>query len=165
MSIFVKTHKKKGSSRSQIDIESVQNNVLKLPGGHYRTIYRLSSVNFELMSEDEQDSLIDSYKSFLNSLQGSIQILVRIREIDLDQYLESFDRLTSTEKEPVYVDQAERYRRFVSKLVSSKKILRREFYAVLSYGDKTVDQQHAYDQLKLSEQVMRRGLRKIGVVP
>lgn len=63
--------------------------ILILPHNEYRAILRVSSLNFELRSEEEQDAIIDTYESFLNSVGTNLQILVRTREIDMDKYLES----------------------------------------------------------------------------
>ena len=56
---------RKDSSRKQIDIKEVRDGVLILPGGKYRTILEVSSVNFELKSDEEQDVLIDNFENFL----------------------------------------------------------------------------------------------------
>jgi hypothetical protein len=59
-----------------------------LPNQEYRLILETSSINFELKSEEEQDVMIDSFQNFLNALPCEIQILVRVREIDIDKYAE-----------------------------------------------------------------------------
>ena len=65
MFLFQKSGKK--SSRRQIKIKEVKDDVLVLPSNQYRTIIETSSINFELKSEEEQDVLIDSFQNFLNS--------------------------------------------------------------------------------------------------
>ena len=86
MSVLQKSNRK-ASARDQIDIQSVKNGVLILPGNKYRKVLSVSPVNFELRSEDEQDAIIDTYESFLNSLGHPLQILIRTRELDMDKYL------------------------------------------------------------------------------
>ena len=73
------------SSRQQIQIKEVVDNILVLPNNEYRQILETSSVNFELKSEEEQDVIIDSFQNFLNALPCQIQILVRVREVDIDK--------------------------------------------------------------------------------
>src|SRR5437762_4112110 len=85
--LFHKSNKKM-SSRQQINIKEVKDGVLILPGNQYRTVIETSSINFELKSDEEQDVLIDSFQNFLNSLSCPLQILIRVREIDVDHYLE-----------------------------------------------------------------------------
>src|SRR5438045_4119986 len=77
----------KASARQQINIRGVNDGVLMLTKGRFRVVLEVSSINFELKSEDEQDALIDTYESFLNSLPCPLQIIIRIRELDMDNYL------------------------------------------------------------------------------
>ncbi len=60
--------KTNGSARTQTGIKEVRDNILVLPGNRYRVVLSTSSLNFELQSEDEQDVLVDTFQSFLNSL-------------------------------------------------------------------------------------------------
>ena len=60
MSIFRKSNNKT-SSRKQIQIKGVKDGILLLPGNKYRAVLELSSINFELKSEAEQDALIETY--------------------------------------------------------------------------------------------------------
>ena len=101
--------KNKVSSRGQIAIKGVRNGILILPGNQYRTILQVSSLNFELKSEDEQDAIIETYESFLNSVGTSLQVLIRTREIDMDKYLEDLAEKLDSETETVYRDQLKNY--------------------------------------------------------
>ena len=162
MSILRKSNKKQ-SSRRQIRIEGVRDGVLILPGGQYRVILQISSINFELMSEDEQDAIIDAYQNFLNSLNNPFQILVRVRELDMDKYLEDFAGRVSSEKTKVYKDQAKNYTDFVKGLVSTNKILSRSFYIVLPYSAKDKDFSEVREQLRMRVGITTKGLGKLGM--
>ncbi len=124
---------KTSPARQQIQIKKVVDNILVLPNNEYRIILETSSVNFELMSEEEQDVMIDSFQNFLNALPCQIQILVRVREIDIDKYVEDIARSKDKEKEAIYRKQIDSYGAFVKKLVSGNSILSRRFYIVLPY--------------------------------
>ena len=125
--------KNKVSSRRQIQIKEVKDDILILPNQEYRTILETSSVNFELKSEAEQDVLIDSFQNFLNSLNCQLQILVRVREVDIDHYLEDISKIKDKEAEKIYKNQIDNYCSFVKNLVSGNKILSRKFYVVIPY--------------------------------
>ena len=90
---------KKLDNRKQIAIKEVRNGVLALPNNQYRSIIETSSVNFELKSETEQDVMIDSFVNFLNSLPCNLQILVRVREVDIDDYLKKIAESKNSEKQ------------------------------------------------------------------
>lgn len=153
------------SSRNQIAIKEVRDGILVLPNNEHRLIIETSSVNFELKSEAEQDVLIDSFQTFLNSLPSQLQILIRIREVDIDQYVDSIETLKQTETEPQYLEQIDDYTQFIRQLVSGNKILSRKFYIVLPY--KPENNKNAFDlaktQLTLTQDMVIKALEKLGM--
>jgi hypothetical protein len=155
--------KRFGSSRKQIQIKGIMDDVLILPNHQYRLILETSSVNFELKSEEEQDVIIDSFQNFLNSLPSSIQILVRVREIDIDHYLEQIVLLKDKEKETIYQTQIDNYTNFVRKLVKGNKILSRRFYIVLPFTQKDRNHDTALikEQLYLQRDIVIKGLERM----
>ncbi len=161
MSIFSKS--KKSSSRGQIQIKEVVDNILVLPGNEYRQILETSSVNFELKSEEEQDVIIDSFQNFLNSLPCEIQILVRVREVDIDRYVEDIGKTKDKETIPAYKKQIEGYCSFVKKLVSGNKILSRRFYIVIPYNhtERNQDMKLIKEHLNLEKDIIIKGLERM----
>ena len=161
MSIFSKS--KKSSSRGQIQIKEVVENILVLPNNEYRQILETSSVNFELKSEEEQDVIIDSFQNFLNSLPCEIQILVRVREVDIDRYVEDIGKTKDKETIPAYKKQIEGYCSFVKKLVSGNKILSRRFYIVIPYKhtERHQDMKLIKEHLNLEKDIIIKGLERM----
>lgn len=163
MSILTKSNKKL-SSRRQINIKGVRDGVLLLPGNQYRVVLKASSINFELKSEDEQDAIIETYQSFLNSLACPVQIVVRIREMDMQKYLDDFQSLLTNEKDKIYRQQIRNYTEFVHALITRNKILSRHFYVVIPYAgtDKT-EFAAAQEQLLLNADIVSKGLGRLGI--
>lgn len=163
MSILQKS-RSKTSSRRQINIKGAKDDILLLPHHQYRAVLEVSSVNFELKSEDEQDVLIDTFESFLNSLPCSLQILVRIRELDMSKYLSDLRAHLASETEDVYRSQLENYSEFVQGLVANNKILSRHFYVVLPYTSKDGgDFDTAKEQLNINSDIVSKGLMRLGM--
>ena len=155
---------KKASSRLQIDIKGIEDNILLLPNHEYRLVLHVSSVNFELKSEDEQDALIETYQSFLNSLAGDLQIIVRVRELDIDEYVQNLESRLSSETEKIYVSQINSYTAFVKSLIKSNRILSRQFYVVVSYrGDKKQEFDIAKEQIGIRADIIAKGLMRLGI--
>ncbi|MFH0863722.1 MAG: TraC family protein [Candidatus Gottesmanbacteria bacterium] len=157
--------KNKVSSRRQIKIKEVKDSVLVLPNNQYRVILETSSINFELKSEQEQDVLIDSFQNFLNSLPCELQIVVRVREVDVDHYLEQISQTKQHEKEKVYKDQIDNYCQFIKTMVSGNKILSRRFYVVIPYHhtERNSDFHLIKEQINLNRDIVLRGLEKLGM--
>lgn len=156
--------KSKVSSRQQIAIKGVRDGILILPGNQYRRILQVSSLNFELKSEDEQDAIIETYESFLNSVGTSLQILIRTREIDMDKYLEDLTERLDNETENIYRDQLQNYDEFIRSLISTNKILSRHFYIVVPYctTGKT-DFELVQEQLNIKLDIVAKGMTRIGM--
>ncbi|MFA6492592.1 MAG: hypothetical protein WCV58_00380 [Patescibacteria group bacterium] len=156
--------KNKGSARSQIGIKEIRDNILVLSDNSYRSILSVSSLNFELQSEEEQDVLIDNFQSFLNSLTIPLQILIRIRELDIEKYLENIQESCSDETEEIYLEQMKNYSKFIRKLISGNKILSRKFYVVIPYNNKTASEFYiAKEHLLLEQEIIIKGMEKIGM--
>lgn len=163
MSIFQKINEKR-SSRDQIKIRSVENDLLVLPENEYRAILSVSSLNFELKSEAEQDLIVDNYKNFLNSLPVTIQILIRVREVDIKSYLSNFENLADNETDKLYKKQLSSYAEFVAELVSSSSILSRSFYLVVplkAAKDANID--IVSNQIKLSINIINKSLASLDI--
>lgn len=156
--------KNKISSRKQIQIKEVKDDILILPNNEYRLTIETSSINFELKSEEEQDSIIDNFQNFLNSLANKVQILIRVREVDVDHYLEQIQKDKLIEKEKVYKEQLDNYNAFIQKLVTGNKILSRRFYVVIPHHNSSHKDFHLIkEQLFLSRDIIARGLEKMGM--
>ena len=156
--------KARSSSRSQIGIKGVNDGILILPNNSYRAILEVSSVNFELKSEDEQDAIIETYESFLNSVGTSLQILIRTREIDMDKYLSDLRERLENEDEPVYMEQLKNYEEFIKSLILSNKILTRRFYVIVPYNNiGKPDFELVKEQLGSTVDVVAKGMNRLGM--
>jgi len=152
---------RKVSSRAQIQIKEVRDNILVLPK-QYCGILECSSINFELKSEAEQDVIIDSFQNFLNALPCRLQILIRTREIDIDKYIEDMEKNLESEEEEIYREQIKNYCLFIKKLVSGNKILSRYFYIIISHRpDKRSDFKLIREHLDLEKDIIIKGMEKI----
>ncbi len=156
--------KNKTSSRNQIAIKGVRDGILMLPNNEYRAILQVSSLNFELRSEDEQDAIIETYESFLNSVGSSLQILVRTREIDMDKYLEDLQERLDGETVPIYRTQLQNYDEFIRSLITDNKILTRHFYIIVPYkiSGKT-DFDLIAEQIKIKLDIIAKGMSRLGM--
>jgi hypothetical protein len=135
-----------------------------LPNNQYRAILHVSSLNFELKSEEEQDAIIDTYESFLNSVGSNLQVLIRTREIDMDKYLEDLSERLDGEAEPVYRKQLKNYDEFIRSLITTNKILTRHFYVVIPYAASgKADFELIKEQLNQKVDITAKGMTRLGM--
>ena len=159
--------KSKTSARNQIAIKGVRDGILILPNNQYRAILEVAALNFELRSDEEQDAIIDTYESVLNSVGVPLQILIRTREIDMDKYLEDLQDRRKDEKEEIYRDQLKNYNEFIRTLIADNKILTRHFYIVVPYQPTDKNEKADFDlveeQLRLRLDIVSKGMAKLGM--
>ena len=155
---------KTGSSPHQIAKKGVEDSILILPNDEYRVIIETSSINFHLMSEDEQDAVVDIYRAFLNSLSFPVQIVQKVRALDLDDYLEGFESKRKNETAKIYKQQIGSYVKYVKSLVKTNKILSRQFYIVIPYHTKSKETiEVAREQLANRLAIVEKGLGNVGI--
>lgn len=154
----------KTSARHQIAIKGIRDGILILPHNEYRMILRVSSLNFELRSEEEQDAIIDTYESFLNSVGTSLQILVRTREVDMDKYLNDLKERLDSETIPIYRAQLQHYNAFIRSLITTNTILTRHFYIIVPYSPTgRADFDLIEEQLRIKLDIVSKGMARLGM--
>ena len=77
------------STQRYLKIADIKKDTVIMKDGTLRAILMVSSINFALKSEDEQEAIISGYVSFLNNLDFPIQVVVQSRELNIANYLES----------------------------------------------------------------------------
>ncbi len=76
----------------RIDVEHIEDGVVFLRDRQCLSVLEVSSVNFALMSDIEQEALVSGYAGGLNGLTFPIQIAVRVLPTDVERYLEEVQR-------------------------------------------------------------------------
>ena len=121
------------STQQFLPILEIRDDTVIMKDGTLRAIVLVSSMNFALKSDDEQNAVIQGYVQFLNSLDFPLQILIQSRKLNIDDYLE---RLKVIEKEQVnelLKIQTREYRQYVTELVQLADIMSKRFYAIVPY--------------------------------
>lgn len=123
------------STQQHLDIYSIDQDLLILKNGGARLVLFCTAVNFDLLSEVEQDAIIAAYSELLNSLSFPIQVVVRSKKMDISFYLE---RLKVVEKEQTNRFLKKRiasYRGYIEQLISKGEVLDKSFYVVIPYQE------------------------------
>lgn len=125
------------STQKYLDIAEIKDDVVVMRDGTIRAVLLVSSINFALKSEDEQEAVIGAYVSFINNIDFPLQILIQSRELNIDNYI-SF--LKTKEKEQLNrllkIHTAE-YINYIAELTSLGKIMNKRFYVVVQYNPLT----------------------------
>ena len=128
-------NKPQNSTQKYLDIAAIQDDLVVLNDGTVRGVLLVSSINFDLKSEDEQRAIIGAYVGFLNTLSDPLQIVIQSRPLNIDDYME---RLKAVEKEhtnELLRMQIADYIQFVSELLTLEKIMSKKFFVIVNYSE------------------------------
>lgn len=127
--------KKNPSLGTQIymKIAEIRDDTIVLKNGGIRAIIRVSSINFNLKSEEEQNAIIYSYQGFLNTIEFPIQVVIRSKKLDIDEYLDKLKKLGEKQTNPLLQRQTFEYTEYIAKLVEYADIMEKEFFVVVPY--------------------------------
>ena len=124
---------KRPATQNYLDITEVRDDVIVMKDGSVRAVILVSSVNFALKSEDEQQSTIQGYMQFLNSLDFPFQIVVQSRKTNIDDYIARMRTAERELKNELLRTQMSDYISFVHDLVADGEIMSKRFFAVVPY--------------------------------
>ncbi|MFH0853772.1 MAG: hypothetical protein V1853_05210 [bacterium] len=116
-----------------IDILEIKDDIVVLKDGTIRAVLLVSSINFSLKSEEEQNAVIASYTQFLNSLDFSIQIVIQSRKLNIDNYLERLKESELGQRNELLRMQTREYREYVSELIQIADLMSKRFYVVIPF--------------------------------
>lgn len=120
-----------------LKVAEVHDDTMILKDGTLRGVLEVSSINFNLKSEDEQNAIIYSYQSFLNSLEFPIQIYIRSKKLDLDDYIAKLGKLANEQTNSLLKSQTQEYADFINKLIEYADIMEKQFYVIIPYESLT----------------------------
>ncbi len=117
-----------------VPVSDIRDDCLVMADGTLRAIVAVSSTNFDLKNQEEQDGIIFSYQRFLNSLEFPIQILMQSRKLDVNAYVEKLERLTERQTNELLKIQGKTYIEFIERLVENTNVMTKNFYIVVPYS-------------------------------
>lgn len=124
------------STQQYLDILEIRDDTVILKNGSVVAVLLVSSINFMLKSNEEQDAVIEAYTSFLNTIDYPLQIVIQSRRLNIDSYLETLKGIEKQQQNELLQLQIRDYRQFVSDLVAGSDIMTKRFYVVIPYMPK-----------------------------
>jgi len=117
-----------------LDIAEIKENTVIMRDGTLRAVILISSINFALKSEDEQNAIISAYVSFLNNIDFPLQIVIQSRELNIDSYMKSLRDKGKVQTNELLKMQTNEYIQYINELISMSKIMNKRFYIVIPYN-------------------------------
>jgi hypothetical protein len=97
-------------------------------------VVEVGAVNFWLLSQEEQSSMIYAYSSLLNSLSFPVQILILSKKMDISSYLEYLNIQINAKPVGLMKDRLGGYREFIKNIVKKNTVLEKRFFFVVPFS-------------------------------
>ncbi len=121
------------STQNSLQIAEIRDGIVIMNDGSFRSVVMLKSVNFDLMSPQEQEAIEFAYQGFLNSLYFPVQIFVRSQKVDLQPYIERLDKIRTEHDNMLLAMLMEDYLIYIDQLAQQTNIMDKKFYLVIPY--------------------------------
>lgn len=121
------------STQNTLQIAEIRDGVVIMNDGSFRSVVMAKSINFDLMSQQEQEAVEYSYQGLLNSLYFPIQIFVRSEKVEIRPYIDKLDKIRSEHDNMLLALLMEDYIAYIDELAASTNIMDKHFYVVIPY--------------------------------
>jgi len=113
------------SSQSLISLQQIKKGVIILKNGSLRSVLEVSGINFDLKSEEEQSSVLMSWRNLINNLDFPLQAVAQSRRVNIESYLNLLQERIGKETNNLLKLQGEDYYTFIKGLVAGNNIMKK----------------------------------------
>ena len=116
-----------------LEIENILNNgIIKFKNKKYIKIIKIIPINYNLKSDFEKQSILNSYKIFLKTCNFNIQILIQTNKENLQKNINNIKNNLKKENKNFLNIIGNNYIELINKLNSNKKSSTKDFYLIIS---------------------------------
>ncbi len=121
----------KMSTQDHLEIEDIRDDLILLKDGRVSLVMETGAVNFDLLSEEEQDAKIKTFAGMLNSLNFQMQIVILTERSDLTAYVEKLTAYKAQQTSKPLIRQIEIYIQFIKNLTYNREVLDKRFFIII----------------------------------
>jgi len=122
-----------------------EDGIIKLKNNNYLKIIKIMPINYNLKSELEKKSIINSYKIFLKTCNFPIQILIQSKKENLDDHILKIQKNIKKNKKIKNI--AEEYIKNIKSINLSKKSSTKEFYIIINNEKNNIEEEIIKNEL------------------
>lgn len=122
------------SVQRSLPIAEIKEDCAVLKDGTLRAVLLVSSINFALKSEEEQNAIIAAYVNFLNAIDFPLQIVIQSRQLNISGYLRRLEQKEKEQTNELLKLQIGEYRQYITELVELGEIMTKRFYVVIPHN-------------------------------
>lgn len=140
-------------------IRVFENGMIEVSPGRYSKSYLLDDINFQIASQEEQETIFLAYSDLLNTFPAdvSIQVSINNRNIDIEDFQKKV--LISPQKDSLNYLREEYNDMLIKKMSEGRNNMVREKYVTLSFDSPSVEE--AISKFARLDQELSDALKKI----
>lgn len=121
------------STQGTLLFSELRDSMIIMKDGSFRAVVACKSINFDLMADAEREGVEMSYQDFLNSINFTIQILIRSQRIDIRPYIGKLEEIRRNEDNMLLARLMDDYIGFIDDLSQEANIMDKSFFVVVPY--------------------------------
>ena len=135
------------TTQNFLNIAEIKDDTVVLKDGGVRAVLLVSSVNFALKGQDEQNALIQAYVGFLNSINFPLQIVIQSRNLNIDGYLGKLKNIEKEQTNELLRRQIADYTDFLRELLDLGQIMTKKFFVAVPFSGVSQEKKKFFSQL------------------
>ena len=141
----------------------LDNGIIKLKNNNYLKIIKIYPINYNLKSELEKKSILNSYKAFLKTINFDIQIIIQSNKEDLSKHINKIKKQNDIENNYNLINLSQKYINFINKKNKEKNSSSKNFYILIKFPNNIETNENAIIQelkdnyLKIKDSLSRCG--------
>ena len=120
------------SIQKWIPVEQIlDKGIIKIKKNKYVKILKVIPINFNLKTQLEKESILNSYKIFLKTCNFDIQILIQSKKEDLTGHIENIQKISQKENNKIIKEYSKEYLKFIKEKNNKNKSASKNIYLII----------------------------------
>ena len=120
------------SIQKWIPVEQIlDKGIIKIKKNKYVKILKVIPINFNLKTQLEKESILNSYKIFLKTCNFDIQILIQSKKEDLTAHIENIQKISQKENNKIIKEYSKKYLEFIKEKNNKNKSASKNIYLII----------------------------------
>ena len=133
--------KKVKSIQKWIPIEKIlEKGIIKIEKNKYIKIMKVYPINFNLKTQLEKDTILNSYKIFLKTCNFDMQILIQSKKEDLGNHIENIQNISKIEKNKIIKEYSQKYINFIEEKNNKNKSASKNIYLIIKNNSENLEE-------------------------
>ena len=114
--------------------------IIKREKNKYIKILKIIPINFNLKTQLEKESILNSYKIFLKTCNFDIQILIQSKKEDLSGHIKNIKNISQKENNKIIKKYSEKYIEFIKEKNNKNKSASKNIYLIIKNNTENLEE-------------------------